>query len=221
MPSATSLVARSFPDKIIGIENSLPWHLGTDLRHFKARTLGHAVIMGRKTFESIGRPLPNRKNIVLSRRPIEESDVLRWAPNRETALMMADQYSIYNLKKEFFVIGGEEIYNIFDEFINIMYLTDVNTGYINGDAKFERDFDRREWYFRYEREFPKTDIDEYSFRISCIVRRKPFHRFLFRSDVFHDDAGVWTAWERYEAMMAKADPENVLDEQQLDFLQHL
>eukprot|EP01035_Chromulina_nebulosa_P065198 gene65198-89207_t len=67
MPSIASVVARSYPDHIIRIDNSLPWHLKTDLRLFKQRTQGHAVIMGRKTFESIGKPLPNRTNIILSR----------------------------------------------------------------------------------------------------------------------------------------------------------
>ncbi|MVA97186.1 hypothetical protein GN330_07990 [Nitratireductor sp. CAU 1489] len=221
MPSATSLVARSFPDKIIGIENSLPWHLGTDLRHFKERTIEHAVIMGRKTFESIGRPLPRRCNIVLSRRPLEESKFVKWAPNPETAILLADQFSILNLKKEFFIIGGEEIYNIFHNYINLIYLTDVNTGPINGDAKFEMDFDSREWWFRFEREFPRSDVDDYSFRISCIVRRKPFHRFLSKAERFGTDPNIWQAWERYEAMMERTKPDVVVEDEQLDLLKDL
>lgn len=221
LPSATSLVARSHPDKIIGIDNALPWHLGTDLKHFKQRTQGHAIIMGRKTFESIGRPLPNRQSIVLSRRKLEDSENVKWASDPETALMLADQFSIYNLKKEFFVIGGEEIYGIFDKYINILYLTDVNTGRINGDAKFEREFDRREWWFRYEREFPKSEIDDYSFRISCIIRRKPVHRFAAKNELNLDNVGALDAWEKYEQMILSSNPDYILDDAQLDFLADL
>src|SRR5688572_22376301 len=101
MPSATSVVARSWPDLVIGIENKLPWHLGTDLRHFRKRTEGHAVVMGRKTFESIGRPLPRRQNIVLSRTQIPDQKGVQWAPNVETALLIADVFSICNFKKQF------------------------------------------------------------------------------------------------------------------------
>ncbi len=221
MPSATSLVARSYPDKIIGVENTLPWHLGTDLKHFKSRTQGHAVIMGRKTFESIGRPLPNRRNIILSRHLIEDTENVKWAPNPETALLLADQYSIINLKKEFFVIGGEEIYNIFHKYINIVFLTDVFSGPINGDAKFEREFDGREWWFRFEKEFPKSEADDYAFRISCIVRRKPFHRFASKNEFSADERAVWDAWARYEAMMERSNPETVLEPSQLDLLSEL
>jgi dihydrofolate reductase len=224
MPSATSLVARSYPDQIIGVENSLPWHLGTDLKHFKHRTQGHAIIMGRKTFESIGRPLPNRQNIILSRKPIDDTKNVRWARDPETALLLADQFSIINLKKEFFVIGGEEIYNLFDKYINMIYLTDVYSGPINGDAKFERNFDNREWWFRFEKEFPKSDIDDFPFRISCIVRRKPFHRFVAKNEFAGGDKALWDAWTRYEAMMERSDPDvlDVLVEQsQLDFLSML
>lgn len=221
MPSATSLVARSYPDQIIGVENSLPWHLGTDLKHFKYRTQGHAIIMGRKTFESIGRPLPNRQNIILSRQPVDDNKNIRWARDPETALLLADQFSIINLKKEFFVIGGEEIYNLFDRFINTIFLTDVFSGPINGDAKFERSFDKREWWFRFEKEFPKSDIDDFPFRISCIVRRKPFHRFVSKNEIAGNDKAIWEAWTQYEAMMERSDPDVLVEQTQLDFLSML
>src|SRR5690606_8016071 len=104
---------------------------------------------------------------------------LKWADSPETALLLADFYSICMGKKEFFVIGGEKIYDLFDRFINKIFLTEVNTGPINGDAKFDYDFPSSEWYFRYEKEFSKSDADEYSFRISCLVRRRQEHRNRF------------------------------------------
>jgi dihydrofolate reductase len=176
MPSATSIVARSYPDHIIGIENRLPWHLGTDLRLFKERTLDHAIIMGRKTLESIGRPLPNRVNIVLSRTEIAQKKNLVWAPDPRTALMLADYYSILRGKKEFFVIGGEQIYQIFDTYINKVFLTDVFCGNINGDAKFDVEFSSKEWWTPSEDEYKASDKDDFPFRITCWLRRKPNHR---------------------------------------------
>jgi dihydrofolate reductase len=191
------------------------------MRHFRERTKDHAVIMGRKTFDSIGRPLPRRLNIVLSRNPVPENSTLKWARNPETALLLADQYSIINLKKEFFVIGGENVYNIFDRYINVVYLTEVNTGRINGDAKFSREFDRREWRFFYEKDFPKSDIDDFSFRISCLIRRKPIHRYASRHDLDLRDPSSIEAWERYQIMVGSAESDAVLDESQLDMLSSL
>jgi dihydrofolate reductase len=176
MPSATSIVARSFPDRIIGIENRLPWHLGTDLRLFKERTLDHAIIMGRKTLESIGRPLPNRINIVLSRTEIAPKKNLVWAPDPRTALMLADYYSILNNRKEFFIIGGEQIYTIFDTYINKVFLTDVFCGNINGDAKFEVDFSSKEWWTPSEDEYQASEKDDFAFRITCWMKIKSIHR---------------------------------------------
>lgn len=221
LPSATSLVARSFPDRIIGVENALPWHLGTDLKHFKQRTSGHAIIMGRKTFESIGRPLPNRENIVLSRSSVEETHGVKWAESPETALLLADQFSIINLKTQFFVIGGEEIYKLFYKYINVIFLTEVSSGPINGDAKFDFDFDTREWWYKFEREFPKSDIDDFPFRIACIIRRRPFHRFASQSEFLHRNPKVLDAWDRYQEMMAREQSKPLATEYQLDLLSHL
>lgn len=178
MPSATAVVARSYPDKIIGVDNDLPWRLSTDLRQFKRRTSGHVVVMGRKTYESIGRPLPNRMNIVLSRKKIPDEKNLLWADDFETALFLADVHSIMMGKKEFFVIGGENIYNVFEEFINKVVLTEVFSGSINGDAKFEFEFrENDEWYNKFEADFPRTEVDQFPFRVTIYMRRKPLHRF--------------------------------------------
>ena len=204
MPSATSLVARSYPDKIIGVDNALPWHLGTDLKHFRLRSQGHAIIMGRKTYESIGRPLPKRLNIILSRNEIELSDNVKWAPNPETALLFADQYSILNLKKEFFVIGGENIYNIIFKYINKIFLTEVFCGKINGDAKFDYDFDIKEWWYHSEREFPNSNRDDYPFRITCLIRRKPVHRFQTKEWFMNRHVDIQFDWDRYVEQVASS-----------------
>ena len=205
MPSATSVVARSYPDQIIGIENQLPWHLRTDLKHFKKRTQNHAIIMGRKTFQSIGKPLPNRLNIVLSRDENIDTKNLKWVTNRETALLIADQYCIANGQKEFFVIGGEKIYEIFHQFVNKVFLTEVFAGPINGDAKFELEFPRKEWRYYQEKEFSKAEHDEYPFRITCLLRLKPFHRRKAMEELFHDKNKYSKIWDRYELLVNTTD----------------
>src|SRR5690606_8483482 len=155
------------------------------------------------------------------RKTVEDSDLVKWAPNPETALLFADQFSVINLKREFFVIGGEEIYNVFDKYINVVCLTDVYTGPINGDAKFTKEFKPPEWIFRYEKEFQKSEIDDYAFRISCIVRRKPYHRILAKHNLFRNDIAANEAWERYVALIRQTPADDPLDHSQLDFLERL
>lgn len=217
MPSAVSIVARSLPDRIIGIENRLPWHLGTDLKHFKAVTQDHAIIMGRKTFESLGRPLPRRYNIVLSREKVQDTDSVKWAQDPETALLIADFYSISNDKKQFFVIGGERIYDLFGKWINKVFLTEVNSGPINGDAKFDFDFPEDEWYYLYRHSFSKSKIDDFDFVINCILRRKPVHRNRLIREFKGANPLFDEHWERYAASISKVDDE-AAEKEQLDFI---
>ena len=102
-PRITIIVARA-ANGIIGSNNALPWHLPEDLRHFKATTLGHPLVMGRRTFDSIGRPLPGRRTIVLTRDP-------RWAhPGCERAASLADAIALAGDADEVFIAGGAEVY---------------------------------------------------------------------------------------------------------------
>ena len=170
LPSVSSIVARSYPDHIIGDDNQLPWKLRTDLQHFRRTTDGKAVIMGRKTFESIGRPLPNRYNIVLSRNLGVDASNLIWAKDVRSALYFADFFSIAKGNREFFVIGGAQMYSLFFDYINKIYLTEVFSNIIRGDARFDFDFSNSEWKTIKEDEFPSTNHDQYPFRVS--VKRK-------------------------------------------------
>jgi dihydrofolate reductase len=174
LPSVSSIVARSYPDHIIGDDNQLPWKLRSDLQHFRRTTDGKAIIMGRKTFESIGKPLPNRYNIVLSRTTGEDSNNLIWAKDVSSALYFADFFSIAKGNKEFFVIGGAQMYSVFFEFINKIYLTEVFSNIIKGDAKFDFEFDVKEWRTVREDDFPATNHDQFPFRIT-IKRKKIGH----------------------------------------------
>ena len=101
-----SLIAALAADRVIGMENAMPWHLPEDLAWFKRNTLNKPVIMGRKTFESIGRPLPGRHNIVLSSQPGKEPGVT-WVTSLEEALAAAGEV------EEVMVMGGGSIYSQF------------------------------------------------------------------------------------------------------------
>ena len=107
----------------IGKDSRLPWHLSEDLRRFKQLTLGHHIIMGRKTYESIGRPLPSRQSIVITRNPEYQGESIIVAPSISSALQIA----MDNGEDEVFVIGGGEIYEQILPFADRIYLTEVNT----------------------------------------------------------------------------------------------
>lgn len=116
-----SIIVAAAENNVIGGNNQLLWHLPNDMKWFKANTTGNAVIMGRKTYESMGRLLPNRRNIIISRNPnlkIEGADV---APGIAEALQLVSD------EKEVFIIGGGEIYKQAWTMADKLYLTRVHT----------------------------------------------------------------------------------------------
>jgi dihydrofolate reductase len=193
MPSISFVVARSSPGHKIGCENKLPWHLKTDLVRFKKITLGHAIIMGRRTHESIGRTLPGRTTIVISRKstPPEsmfwsfQDTALLWAKNRENAIFLADIISIGKGKKDFFVVGGEEIFNMFLGLFNKVYLTEVLAD-VRGDAVFHHEFKYPYWQKTFEEEFSSSNDDEYPSRFLIYEKRDKTTRFETLPDFFTD-----------------------------------
>jgi dihydrofolate reductase len=102
MPQLTLIVALD-AQRGIGIDNKLPWHLPEDLAHFKRQTSGHPIIMGRKTFDSIGRALPNRRNIVVTRNPAWRHDSVEAVTSLEAAIALAGEAPA-------FIIGGAQIF---------------------------------------------------------------------------------------------------------------
>jgi len=131
------LVAAVAANRVIGNRGKLPWHLPEDLRHFKALTFGHPVIMGRRTWDSLGKPLPGRKNIVVSRTPGFEAPGARVAATLGAALALcADAPSAY-------VIGGGELYRAALPEADGLVLTEIHRDY-EGDACFP-EFDRGAW----------------------------------------------------------------------------
>ena len=116
-------------NRVIGVNNTLPWHLSEDLKHFKSLTTGHTIIMGRKTYESIGRPLPNRRNIVISRNSNTSYEGV------EVVHSLEDAFSISTNDKEVFVIGGSNIYEQALSFVDQLYITEIKKSFL-GDAFF-------------------------------------------------------------------------------------
>jgi dihydrofolate reductase len=196
MPSISFVVARSSPSHIIGINNKLPWHLRTDLQRFKKITFGHVVLMGRSTFDSIGRPLPGRTNIILSRRPANDRETgiwnsnpntsLIWSRGHEDAMYLADILSLAAGKREFFVIGGEQMYRLFSKLGNRVHLTEVFAPLPReaGDAYFDRDFDRRKWEVLFQEDVPTGPHDEYPSRYTVYDRRTKTVRYVELEDYF-------------------------------------
>ena len=137
MTARIILIAALSRNGIIGRDGRMPWHLSEDLKRFKRLTLGHPVVMGRKTFESIGKPLPGRDNIVVTRSREFAAPGCRVAGSLAQALAAADGAT------EVFVIGGGEIYALALPLADRLELTEVDAE-IEGDARFPA-FVRGEW----------------------------------------------------------------------------
>ena len=137
--SRISLIAAMARNRSIGIDNRLPWHLPADLKRFKALTQGHTLVMGRKTFESIGRPLPWRTTIVITRQPGYRPEGVLVAPSVDAALALAAREN----EEEVFVGGGEEIFRQTLEGADRIYLTRIERDF-PGDTFFP-EFDESAW----------------------------------------------------------------------------
>lgn len=133
-----SLIAAMSKNRVIGVNQSLPWNIPEDLKRFRAITKNHVCIMGRKTFDSVGRPLPNRTNIVVTRNPDFSYDGVVVVPSVEAALEKAKTL-IKDPNEEVFILGGGEIYRQTIGIADKIYLTVIGRDF-DGDTKFP-DFD--------------------------------------------------------------------------------
>ena len=138
-----SLIVAVSENGVIGRENALPWHLPGDLKRFKAITMGKPIIMGRKTFESIGRPLPGRTNIVLTRDANFSHDGVETALDLAEALRVAQERTGTSEDDEAMIIGGAGIYKLALPSAHRIYLTEVHMT-VSGDTYFP-DINRRDW----------------------------------------------------------------------------
>ena len=125
-----SLIVAHDPDRVIGLNNELPWHIPEDLAYFKEKTMGKAMVMGRKTYESIGRPLPGRQSIVITRNKDFSAEGVVVVHDLSEAIEQAKEYA-----EEVMVIGGAEIFRMVMGIADRLYITDIHTHFV-GDTFF-------------------------------------------------------------------------------------
>lgn len=163
-----ALIAAYSQNRVVGFDNKLPWHLPEDLQYFKRCTSGKAIIMGRKTFESIGRPLPNRTNIVITRNAQFQAEGVKVVSNLEDAIEMAKAVNDVNGVDEVMVIGGATIYELALPLADRLYLTHVHA-HIEGDAYFpEVDFSK--WHEMQRADYAASESNPYDY--SFVVYEK-------------------------------------------------
>ncbi len=148
-----SLIVAYGKDYQIGLNNQMLWHISEDFKNFKKITSGHHILMGRKTFESIGKPLPNRTSLVLSQSTFTYEGVHVYSE-----LQKAVEYAKRNGESELFIIGGALIYDLAFDIVDRMYVSEVNyTG--EADAYF-RTYDQGLWNIKEEKFYEEIKEDE-------------------------------------------------------------
>jgi dihydrofolate reductase len=160
-----SMIAALSTNGAIGRDNALPWHLPEDLRYFKKITMGKPLLMGRKTFESIGRPLPNRENLVLTRRKAEPVPEVHFFPDLDSALAWAREQGF----AECFVAGGEAVYREALESADRILLTRVEAE-PEGDVFFPA-LDETRWRCTAREPHPADERHAHAFTIETWERR--------------------------------------------------
>lgn len=155
---------------VIGHNGAMPWHLATDLKRFKALTLNHPVIMGRKTFVSIGRPLPDRCNIVVSRNADFQHKGVTVQQSIDSALKYANEVAIRNKSDALFIIGGGEIFRQALPLAQKMYVTEVLTT-VDGDTFFPK-FDVAQWKIIHQENVPRGEKDSHDTRFVVYQRNQ-------------------------------------------------
>lgn len=132
-----SIISALAKNRVIGINNSLPWRLPEDLKYFKALTLGHHILMGRKTWESIGKPLPGRTTVIITRGDYPAPEGVKIAHSLQEAI------EVCGADEEIFFVGGAELYAQAIPLADRLYLTEIQAD-VEGDARFP-DYDRTPW----------------------------------------------------------------------------
>ncbi|WP_458379583.1 dihydrofolate reductase [Pseudomonas chlororaphis] len=159
-----SLIAALGENRVIGVDNSMPWHLPGDFKYFKEHTLGKPIIMGRKTWDSLGRPLPGRLNIVVSRQAELQLEGAEVYPSLEAAVIRAEEWARKQCADEVMLIGGAQLYAQGLDHADRLYLTRVALS-PEGDAWFPQ-FDQNQWKKVWNSlNPPEGDKPAYSFEV--------------------------------------------------------
>ncbi len=147
---------------LIGKDNGLPWHLPADLKYFKETTMGKTIVMGRNTYESIGKPLPGRHNVVLTHDTTYRAEGCQVVHSPEAVLTLIKN------DEEFFVIGGDGVFRAFEPYVGRLYLTQIDETF-DGDTYFTMDYSN--WKVCSEKEGVVDDKNHYSHRF--VILEKP------------------------------------------------
>lgn len=157
-----SLIVAASTNNVIGVQGELPWRLSSDLKRFKGLTMGKPIVMGRLTFESIGRPLPGRQNIVITRQADYRADGCDVVHSIDKAVAAAGD------AEEIMIIGGGHIYQQFLPLAERIYLTRVRVK-IDGDV-FLPDFDSSDWRETSREEYAADEVNDYDFTVTTLER---------------------------------------------------
>ena len=160
-----SIIVAKASNNIIGKNNSLIWHLPEDLKRFKELTTGHTIIMGRRTFESLGRVLPNRKHVILCndmKMDIEDENI-----EILEDISMLDKY--INSEEEHFIIGGATIYRLLMPYANKMYITEIDKDF-EGDVSFP-EINKEEWNIVEVQKGLKDEKNSFDYNYVTYVRK--------------------------------------------------
>ncbi len=162
-----SAIAAYSTNRAIGVKNKLPWHLPADMKYFMRTTKGHHVLMGRKTYESMGQPLKNRTNIVLT------SDLDYSAPGIQVVQSIQEGIELArnNGEEELFIIGGEQVYRQSLPLLDKMYLTEIDLYIPHADA-FYPTFLTDQWELIDEQAFDADDRNPYAYTFR-VYKKKP------------------------------------------------
>lgn len=158
-----SIIVAIANNGVIGTNNTLPWRLPADLKYFRDTTMGHTIIMGRRNFEDIGRALPGRRNIVLTREKNFSAENVEIAHSINEAMAMIDD------DDEIFIIGGAEVYRSFLPLSKKLYITHIDAT-VDGDVQFP-DFDLSEWELESEKTQQVDGKNMLPFRF-CVYERR-------------------------------------------------
>lgn len=158
-----SLIAAMAANRVIGAENAMPWHLPADLAWFKQNTLNKPIIMGRNTYLSIGRPLPGRLNIVISRQP-QTDERVTWVTSLEQAIQAAGEV------EEVMIIGGGSVYQQALAQADRLYLTHIEAE-LTGDTHFP-DYQQLAWHQVFSQHHPADEKNPHAYQFEILERQK-------------------------------------------------
>ncbi|MEX1668782.1 dihydrofolate reductase [Zhongshania guokunii] len=168
MSVSISMIVAMANNRVIGVNNELPWHLPADLKHFKATTMAKPIVMGRKTWESIGRPLPGRRNIVVSRQADYVAEGAEVVASVDAGITLATAHAMAADLSEIVIIGGETIYRSALAQAQKIYLTEVDVS-LDGDAWFP-ELSENEWKETARECYPVTNSESLAYSFVTLQR---------------------------------------------------